>query len=456
MFDSLRDKLSESLRKLTGRDKLTESNIQEALDEVRDALLDADVPLKVVDELLSRIKDKALGQKLVGGLRAGDLFVKVVYDELVAVLGTENSELNLKTQPPAVILMAGLQGAGKTTAVAKLAVWLAVNNKKRVMTVSCDVYRPAAMEQLQVLAQQHKFACHVGSDAVSGNPVGIAREAYVEAKHRLYDVLIVDTAGRLHVQQDLMDELKAIETAVNPIETLLVVDSMLGRDSLSVAEHFKDAVSLTGVIVTKTDSDTRGGVALAMRYVTGCPIKFIGTGEKIVDGLERFYPDRIASRILGMGDVLSLVEQAYQKIDQQQAVDITRKLCSGGRMDLEDLRSYLMQIIKFGGVGNIMDKLPMLGAKLDNAQLEGGDLKLKQLLVVIDSMTKKERKFPANIRASQKQRIAKGSGTSIAAVNEVLRYHQRLQKTFNQFSGGKLAKLLGKMPSFDLLSKLVR
>lgn len=457
MFDSLRDKLSESLRKLTGRDKLTESNIKEALEEVREALLDADVPANVADELLVRVSEKALGQKIIGGLRAGDLFIKSVYDELVAILGSDSSEINLRAQPPVVILLAGLQGAGKTTMAAKLAVWLAENHKKRVMTVSCDVYRPAAMEQLKVLAEQNGFACYNAAASLEcqGDPVAIANAACAEAKKLLFDVLIVDTAGRLHVQQDLMDELKNIEQAVHPTETLLVVDSMTGRDSLSVASQFKAAVNLSGVILTKTDSDARGGAALAMRHVTSCPIKFIGVGEKIADGLERFYPDRIASRILGMGDVLSLVEEAYRKIDQQEAVDITKKIFSGGRIDLEDMRGYMQQIMKVGGVSGIMDKLPMLGAKIKDGAIEDNNLKLKQILVVIDSMTKKERRFPANIRASQKQRIAKGSGTSIAAVNEVLRYHQRLQKGFAQLRGNKLAKLMGKLSSLKMFDGLM-
>ncbi len=475
MFSNLREKLSASLRKLTGRDKLTENNIREALTEVRSALLDADVPLQVADPLLTRIERQAIGQQLVSGIQASQQFIKVVYDELVAILGGgDTQQLQLKVQPPAVILMAGLQGAGKTTSVAKLALLLGDANgitdlnghngqRKRIMTVSCDLYRPAAREQLQILAEQHHFIYYdpVSSDDSSNSsetsdlardPVAIARTAYAEAKRQLMDILIVDTAGRLHVQQELMNELKAIADAVHPVETLLVVDSMTGRDSLTIAQEFQKTVPLTGVILTKTDSDTRGGAALAMRCVTGCPIKFVGVGEKIEDGLELFHPERIASSILGMGDVLSLVEQAYKKIDKKQADDLTKKVYATGRMDLEDMRHFLLQMRKLGNMSSILSKLPANlfgGLKLNQNQLSDGDQKIDRMLVVINSMTKKERRFPANIRPSHKQRIAKGSGTSIAAVNEILRTYEQMRKQFAKIGGGgKLAGLLNKFLKF--------
>ena len=456
MFERLKASFSESLRKIAGLSQISDKNIEEALGEVRQAFIEADVPVSVIDLFLEKVRAQVIGAKVVKGIRPGEQFIKNVYDELVKFLGEADCSLNLRAQPPAVILLAGLQGSGKTTSAIKLASWLKLQHKKRALLTSCDVYRPAAIEQLQTLARQQNIDCTVASgqelltgdpeilsseQLVSLKPQDIARNAQQLAKKRLYDVLIVDTAGRLNIDPALMDELKSLQQQLNPVETLLIVDSMIGQDSLYVARDFKAAVNLTGVILTKMDSDTRGGAALAMRQVTGCPIKFLGISEK-ADGLEKFHADRISSRILGMGDIVSLVEEAYQKLDHQQSKDITRKVFSGERINLEDLRSYLLQITQIGGMSGILDKMPMLSTQLNAKNSETGDQEIKRMLVVIDSMTRKERQFPATIRQSQRQRIAKGSGTSMADVTRVLKYFEKMQKELGRLSSGKFLKAL--------------
>lgn len=446
MFDSLRKKIGLSLRKLMGQDKLTASNIKTALLEVREALLSADVPAPVAEQLLHRIERSALGKEIVKGVDAGQFFIKVVNDELTKLLSADNNELNLRVQPPAVIMLVGLQGAGKTTTAVKLATWIKQQLKKRAMVVSCDLTRPAAREQLAILAESADITCFNQALDAPKTPLTLANKALEAAKQQLFDVLIIDTAGRLYIQPELMAQLQQITGAVNPVETLLVVDSMIGQESLGVAQGFSKDLKLTGVILTKIDSDTRGGAAIAMRQVTGCPIKFIGVSEKVVGGLESFKPDRIASRILGMGDVLSLVEQAIEQINQQEAARLQQKMLGGGTLNLNDLRTYLNQIDKLGGMASILERLPMMGVSVNKTQIAGSEQQLKQMRVVIDSMTKKERCFPAHIRTSQKERIAKGSGTSVTAVNEVLRYHQQLQKQMGHFSTNKLNKLMSRLP----------
>jgi signal recognition particle subunit SRP54 len=442
MFESLSNRLSDTVNRLRGRGRLTEENIRETLREVRIALLEADVALPVVKALIERVKVRAVGQEVLKSLSPGQALVKVVSDELTAVMGQANTELNLAATPPAVVLMAGLQGAGKTTTVGKLARFLRERKKKRVMVVSCDVYRPAAIEQLRTLAEQVEvtfFPSEAGQ-----NPVDIARAAVAAARREVMDVLLVDTAGRLHIDEAMMDEIKALHGALNPIETLFVVDSMTGQDAANVAKAFSDALPLTGVVLTKTDGDARGGAALSVRYITGRPIKFLGAGEKS-DALEPFHPDRLAQRILGMGDVLSLVEEVERKVDQEKAQKLAEKVMKGKRFDLNDMRDQLEQMSNMGGLAGLMDKLPGMGSLPDSVKSKVNDNELKRMVAIIGSMTKKERRHPDLLNGSRKARVARGSGTQPADVNRLLKQFMQMEKMMSKLSKGGSKGLMRQM-----------
>jgi signal recognition particle subunit SRP54 len=447
MFENLSDRLSLTVKKLKGQARLTEDNIKESMREVRMALLEADVALPVVKKFVDSIKERAIGQEVQGSLSPGQALVKVVNDELVEIMGQANESLDLKSQPPAVVLMAGLQGAGKTTTAGKLAKLLQERENKKVAMVSCDVYRPAAIKQLETLAEQVDvtfFASEIGQ-----SPVEIARNALDQARKQHIDVLLVDTAGRLHVDNDMMDEIKAIHAAVNPVETLFVVDAMTGQDAANTAKAFGDALPLTGIVLTKADGDARGGAALSVREITGKPIKFIGMGEKI-DQLEPFHPERIASRILGMGDVLSLVEEAQRKVDHKDAQKLAKKLNRGKGFDLEDLRAQMLQMQKMGGMGGLMDKLPGMGKMSQAVQSGAGDKEVGRMVAIINSMTPQERRFPELIKGSRKKRIAFGSGLQIQDVNRLLKQHKQMSKMMKKFKGGGLKNMMrgmkGQMP----------
>ena len=442
MFESLSQRLSDTVNRLRGRGRLTEENIRETLREVRIALLEADVALPVVKALIERVKVRAVGQEVLKSLSPGQALVKVVSDELTTVMGVANTELNLAATPPAIVLMAGLQGAGKTTTVAKLARFLKERKKKRVMVVSCDVYRPAAIEQLRTLAEQVDvtfFPSEAGQ-----NPVDIAKAAVAAARREVMDVLLVDTAGRLHIDEAMMDEIKAIHAALNPIETLFVVDSMTGQDAATTAKAFSDAIPLTGVILTKTDGDARGGAALSVRYITGRPIKFMGAGEK-TDALEPFHPDRLAQRILGMGDVLSLVEEVERKVDQEKAQKLAEKVMKGKRFDLNDMRDQLEQMSNMGGLAGLMDKLPGMGNLPENVKSKVNDNELKRMVAIIGSMTKKERRHPDLLNGSRKARVARGSGTQPADVNRLLKQFMQMEKMMSKLSKGGSKGLMRQM-----------
>jgi signal recognition particle subunit SRP54 len=448
MFDSLSDRLGSTLKKLRGQGRITEDNVKETLREVRMALLEADVALPVVREFIERVKERAMGQDVLRSLTPGQALVKVVNDELIAVMGEADPGLSLNTQPPAVILMAGLQGAGKTTSVAKLARWLKERDRKSVMVASTDVYRPAAIDQLETLAKEvdAKFFPSKSDQ----NPIDIAKNAIEQAKKDYVDVLIIDTAGRLHIDDGMMAEIKQIHAAINPIETLFTVDSMTGQDAANTAKAFNDALPLTGVILTKTDGDARGGAALSIRHITGKPIKFMGVGEKTA-ALEPFYPDRVVSRILGMGDVLSLVEEAQRKMDVDSAEKLAGKLKQGKGFDLEDFRDQLRQMGKMGGIASMLDKLPGMANIPQAAKSQVNDKELAKLEAIINSMTAKERRKPDIIKGSRKKRIAAGSGTQIQDVNRLLKQFSQMQKMMKKMgSKGGMAKLMrglgGKFP----------
>jgi signal recognition particle subunit SRP54 len=448
MFDSLSDRLAGSLKKLRGQGRITEDNIKETLREVRMALLEADVALPVVRDFIEKVKERAMGQDVMRSLSPGQVFVKIVNDELVAVMGDEDNSLNLNSQPPVVILMAGLQGAGKTTSVAKLARFLKERHKKSVMVASADVYRPAAIEQLKTLAMDVE-AKFFPSDA-SQDPVAIAQAAVAQAKLEYVDVVIIDTAGRLHIDDDMMGEIKRIHTAINPVETLFTVDSMTGQDAANTAKAFNEALPLTGVILTKTDGDARGGAALSIRHITGKPIKFMGVGEKTT-ALEVFHPDRVVSRILGMGDVLSLVEDAQRKMDAGSAEKLANKLKKGKGFDFEDFRDQLQQMSKMGGLTSLMDKLPGMGQLPDSVKNQANDKELVKMEAMINSMTPKERRRPELIKGSRKKRIATGSGTQIQDVNRLLKQFSQMQKMMKKMGQkGGMAKMMrglgGKLP----------
>ena len=440
MFESLSEKLSQTFRNVTGKARLTEENIADALRDVRMALLEADVALPVVRDFIDRVRSQALGQAVSAALNPGEAFVKLVHQQLVEIMGSENSALDLKARPPVVVLMAGLQGSGKTTTVAKLARLLKERMRKKVAVVSADVYRPAAIEQLRTLAGE--VGAHFVASDPSEAPLAIAARALREAETQFADVLIVDTAGRLAVDEAMMAEIRALHATLKPTETLFVVDAMTGQDAVNTARAFSEALPLTGVVLAKTDGDARGGAALSVRAITGKPIKFIGVGEK-TDALEPFYPDRMASRILGMGDVLSLIEEAERKVDRDKAEKLARKLQKGKAFDLQDFRDQLEQMANMGGVTSMLDKLPGMGALPQAAQSQINDGMFRRMAVVIDSMTPKERRFPDIINGSRKQRIARGSGTDIADVNRVLKQHKQMQKVMKKVtSKGGLQKMM--------------
>ncbi len=439
MFQNLSDRLGDVLHKVRGQGRITEANVKETLREVRMALLEADVALPVVKTFVDQVREKALGEAVMKSLTPGQALVKIVHDELVAVMGEANEGLDLAAQPPAVVMVAGLQGSGKTTSVAKLARLLKERDRKKVMVVSCDVYRPAAIDQLKTLA------AGVGVDFHPSNamqrPVAIAQGALEAARKGFYDVLLVDTAGRLHVDEQMMDEIRELHAAVRPVETLFVVDAMTGQDAANTARAFDQALPLTGVILTKTDGDARGGAALSIRQITGKPIKFLGVGEK-TDALEPFHPDRVASRILGMGDVLSLVEEVTQKVDRKKAERLAKKLQKGQGFTLEDFKEQMEQMQRMGGMASLMDKLPGMNKVPDAVKAQMGDRETRRLIAIINSMTPKEREFPGIIKGSRKKRIAAGSGTQVQDVNKLLKQFMQMQKMMKKMKGGGLEKMM--------------
>ncbi len=447
MFQNLTERLTKTLRNLRGQGRLSEDNIKETLREVRMALLEADVALPVVKEFADKIRERAVGQEVLQSLTPGQALVKVVKEELVSLMGEACDELQLNVQPPAVVLMAGLQGSGKTTSTAKLARWLRERKKKSVLVTSCDIYRPAAIEQLKTLAGE--VGVEFFPSSKDQDPVAIAAAALDHARKHHLDVVIVDTAGRLHIDSDMMEEIQRLHVAVKPVETLFVVDSMTGQDAANTARAFHDALPLTGVILTKTDGDARGGAALSIRAITGKPIKFLGVGEKTA-ALEPFHPDRVASRILGMGDVLSLVEEAEHKVDKEKAAKLARKLHKGKRFDLEDFSDQLEQMMGMGGLGSLMDKLPGIGQLPQNVRDQVNDRELHRMLAIIRSMTPQERRFPDIIKGSRRRRIATGSGSQVQDVNRLLKQFTQMQKMMKKMSKGGLKNMMrgikGRMP----------
>ncbi|TAJ93791.1 MAG: signal recognition particle protein [Gammaproteobacteria bacterium] len=430
MFENLTGRLSSVISKLRGQARLTEEDISATLREVRMALLEADVAVPVVKDFIDHVRGRIDGQELNSSLTPGQYIIKIVHAELIALMGL-GGELNLNVPAPAVILMAGLQGAGKTTTVAKLACWLRKRHGKKVMAVSCDVYRPAAIEQLAVLGRQHDFEIFPGDPAQA--PLAIAEAAMQKARSRFMDVLLVDTAGRLHVDKEMMGEIVQIHAAIKPSDTLFIVDSMLGQDAVNSASAFNQALPLSGIILTKADGDARGGAALSVRHVTGKPILFMGTGEKI-DELSVFHADRVASRILGMGDVLSLIEEVEQKTDRDKTEKLAKKLTKGGSFSLVDFREQLDQMRKMGGIASLMDKLPGLPKLPEGAMQQHNDRELIRLAAIIDSMTPGERRFPATINGSRKKRIANGSGMQIQDVNRLLKQFDQMQKMMKRLN----------------------
>ncbi len=440
MFDKLTERLQGVVENLRGRGRLTDENINDTLRQVRMALLEADVALPVVKGLIETIRGKVIGQEIEKSLTPGQMLIRIIHDELIALMGAGVRPLNLRAQPPVVVLLAGLQGAGKTTTAAKLGKWLKENERKRVLLASTDVYRPAAILQLERLAQQLELGFYP-SDPAKG-AVTLAREAMMEARRSLYDVLIVDTAGRLHVDAEMMDEVRQISAEVQPTETLFIVDSMAGQDAVNAARAFGAALALTGVILTKTDGDARGGAALSVREITGQPILFMGTGEK-THALEVFQPDRVASRILGMGDVLALVENVTRTVDREQAEKLARKLKKGHDFDLEDLHDQLQQVEKMGGISALMEKLPAQLAGKAAGAADVNEKEIKRQIAVIRSMTPKERRFPKTIDASRKRRIAAGSGVHVSEINKLLKNYLQMQKVMKTMKkSGGLARMM--------------
>ena len=443
MFDNLSQRLQQTIKRLRGEGRLTDDNMRDALRDVRLALLEADVALPVVKTFIERVRERAAGQDVIGSLTPGQALIKIVHDELVALMGTSNDRLDLATRPPAVVLFAGLQGAGKTTTVAKLARMLRTREQKSVLVTSADVYRPAAIDQLRKLA--HAVEAEFAESDPKQKPVDIARAAVDAARKRVIDVVLIDTAGRLHVDAEMMDEIKAIHAAIQPVETLFVVDSMAGQDAVNAARAFNEALPLTGVVLTKADGDARGGAALSVREITGKPIKFLGVGEA-TDALEPFHPDRLASRILGMGDVLSLVEEAHRSADRDKAEKIAQKFRKGKDFDLEDFRDQLQQMENMGGVASLLDKLPGVGQMPANAKDQINDKQMKRLVAIINSMTPAERRAPDIIRGSRKRRIAAGSGTEVQEVNRLLKQFDQMQRVMKQMrKGGGLQRMMQSM-----------
>ena len=445
MLENLTTRLSSVIKNLRGQARLTEDNIQDALREVRMALLEADVALPVVKDFIASVKQKALGVEVLQSLTPGQALIGVVHDELTQLMGAHSAPLNLATTPPAVILMAGLQGSGKTTSSGKLAKLLTEQMKKKVLLVSCDVYRPAAIEQLKTLARQLSVDWFPSTG--DQKPVDIALAAQDYAKKHFHDILIVDTAGRLSIDQVMMEEIRALHAAVNPIETLFVVDAMQGQDAVNTARAFNETLPLTGIILTKLDGDSRGGAALSVRHITGKPIKFVGVGEKLT-GLETFHPERMASRVLGMGDVLSLIEEAQRGVDHAEAKKLADKVKSGKNFDLEDFKAQILQMRKMGGLSAMMDKLPgAVGAALP----AGADEKaMNRVEGIINAMTPSERRKPELLKASRKRRVAAGAGVSVQEVNRLLKQFEQAQKMMKMMSKGGLSKMMrgmkGMMP----------
>ena len=440
MLDNLTQRLARVVKTLRGQARLTEENIAEMLREVRMALLEADVALPVIKELVARVKEKAVGQEVIGSLTPGQALVGVVHRELTELMGGESVGLNLATQPPAVILMSGLQGAGKTTTTAKLGKWLKERQKKKVLVVSCDVYRPAAIEQLKTVAAQ--AGIDFFPSAAEDKPKDIAAAALDYARKHYYEVLFVDTAGRLAIDAAMMDEIRELHALLNPIESLFVVDAMLGQDAVNTAKAFNEALPLTGIILTKLDGDARGGAALSVRHVTGKPLKFAGIGEKL-SGLEEFHPERMASRILGMGDILGLVEEAQRGLDQDKAQAFAQKMKSGKGFDLNDFKEQISQMRKMGGLSGMLEKLP---AQFAQAAAQAGgaveDKSIRRIEGVINSMTRDERAKPEILKASRKRRIAAGAGVQVQEVNRLLNQFEQTQKMMKQFSKGGMQKLM--------------
>jgi len=447
MFDSLSERLGRTIKTLRGQGRLTEDNIKDTMREVRLALLEADVALPVVKTFVERVKEKATGQEVLGSLTPGQAMIKVVSDELTAIMGEEAVDLNLATQPPAVVLMAGLQGAGKTTTVGKLARRLKEQHRKKVMVVSCDVYRPAAIAQLKTLADSVDVSFFESS--ADQSPIDIASAALAAAQKAYVDVLLVDTAGRLAIDEEMMQEIQQLHSTLDPIETLFVVDSMTGQDAANTAKAFGDALPLTGVVLTKTDGDARGGAALSVRMITGKPIKFIGAGEK-TDALEPFHPDRVASRILGMGDVVSLVEEVTAKVDHEKAEKFAKKMKKGKNFDLVDLREQLEQMANMGGMASLLDKMPGMANVPDKVKKQADDGEFKKMMALIDSMTPHERQYPAVLKGSRKKRIAAGAGLQVQDLNRLLKQHMQMSKMMKKMSKGGMAKMMrgmqGKLP----------
>ncbi|MFT6283848.1 MAG: signal recognition particle subunit SRP54 [Arenicella sp.] len=442
MFENLSERLGKTLKNISGKGRLTEDNIKETLREVRMALLEADVALPVVRDFIGQVKERAVGTEVSKSLNPGQVFIKIVQSELESVMGQVNESLNLAAQPPAVVLMAGLQGAGKTTSVGKLAALLKQREKKKVLVVSVDVYRPAAIKQLETLASEVDVDFFPSSE--DQKPIDIASAAIDFARKNFFDVLLVDTAGRLHVDGEMMGEIQALHNAINPIETLFVVDAMTGQDAANTAKAFNDALPLTGVILTKADGDARGGAALSVRHITGKPIKFIGMGEKL-DALEAFHPERIASRILGMGDVLTLIEEVERKVDKDKAQKLAKKVQKGKGFDLQDFKEQLEQMRNMGGMMSMMDKMPGMGNMTAQIKDKANDKSFVQMESIINSMTPGERTRPDVIKGGRKRRIAAGSGTQIQDVNRLLKQFTQMQKMMKKMSGGGMKKMMRNM-----------
>jgi signal recognition particle subunit SRP54 len=449
MFESLTDRLTQTFQKLMKGGTLKEEHIDKSLREVREALVQADTSISVVKDFIHDVREKAIGQQIIKHLSPAQQLVKIVNDELIHTMGDGSVPLNFNTNPPVGILLAGLQGSGKTTSAGKLAKWIKENLNKSILLVPADVYRPAAIDQLKTLGTQLGIPCFNSSPEMK--PLDIVKDALLQAKKQGIEVVIVDTAGRLHIDNKMMDEIKALHKVLNPIETLFVVDSMTGQDAANTAKVFNEALALTGVILTKTDGDSRGGAALSIRKITGKPIKFIGVGEKL-DALEPFHPERQASRILGMGDVLSLIEEMEKKVDKEKAEKLAKKIQKGEGFDLADLRHQLKEMMNMGGIASMMSKLPGMGAIPQAVKSKVNDKELVHSIAILDSMTIRERHNPALIAnsGSRKRRVAAGSGSSLQDINRVLKQHEQMQKMMKKVSKGGLNNMLrglqGKLP----------
>ena len=441
MFETLSQRLGTVVKNLRGQGRLTEANIQDALREVRVALLEADVALPVVRDFIAKVKEKATGQDVLHSLTPGQMLIGIVHKELTALMGEQAAPLSFAAQPPVVFLMAGLQGAGKTTSCGKLVRMIREQGKKKVLLTSCDVYRPAAIEQLKTVAGQAEAEFFPSTP--EQKPIDIALAALDYARRHFIDVLIVDTAGRLHVDEAMMDEIKALHGALNPVETLFVVDAMQGQDAVNTARAFNEALPLTGVVLTKLDGDARGGAALSGRQITGKPIKFVGVGEKLT-GIEVFHPERMASRILGMGDVLSLIEDAQRNVDQAEALKVAQKLKTGKGFDLEDFKAQIQQMSKMGGLGSLVEKLPGAG-KIGASDLAQGEKQMRRIEGIINSMTPEERRKPELLKASRKRRIAAGAGVQVQDVNRLLKQFEQTQKMMKTFAKGGMGKMMSRM-----------